>query len=71
MSITEIRWPRLEEVVDDISRIIRGSDDLGALAHKDADADSLGSALGFSLSLREMGKRVHAMAPAPVPLRWR
>ena len=67
MSITEIRWPRLEEVVDDISRIIRGSEDLGALAHKDADADSLGSALGFSLSLREMGKRVHAMAPAPVP----
>jgi phosphoesterase RecJ-like protein len=60
-------WPRLEDVTDEISRVIAESDAIGCLAHKDADADSLGSALGFALSMRDSGKRVHPIAPAPVP----
>ena len=58
---------QLDGVTADIARVIAESSEIAALAHKDADADSLGSALGFTLSLREMGKRVHPMAPAPVP----
>ena len=54
-------------VIDDIAAVIDRSADIGCLAHKDADADSLGSALGFAISMRLMGHRVHAMAPAPVP----
>ena len=67
MSVAAASWPRLEDVVEEISRVIMESDDIGCLAHKDADADSLGSALGFALSMRGTGKRVHPMAPAPVP----
>jgi phosphoesterase RecJ-like protein len=55
------------DVFDDIAALIERSNDIGCLAHKDADADSLGSALGFAISMREMGHRVHTMAPAPVP----
>lgn len=54
-------------VIDEIATVIDRSADIGCLAHKDADADSLGSALGFAISMRLMGHRVHAMAPAPVP----
>ena len=67
MTVAAPEWPRLEDVVGEISRVIDESDDIGCLAHKDADADSLGSALGFALSMRDSGKRVHPMAPAPVP----
>ncbi|MFN2582541.1 MAG: bifunctional oligoribonuclease/PAP phosphatase NrnA [Candidatus Dormibacteria bacterium] len=56
-----------DETTDAIARLIDDSGDIGCLAHKDADADSLGSTLAFALSLRERGKRVHAMAPAPLP----
>ena len=54
-------------VIDDIAAVIDRSPDIGCLAHKDADADSLGSALGFAIAMRAKGHRVHAMAPAPVP----
>jgi len=67
VSLTEVRWPTLAEVFDDIASVIDRSDEIGCLAHKDADADSLGSALGFALSMRRIGKRAVAMAPAPVP----
>ena len=67
MSVPARRMSALGGVVADIARVIDESTDIGALAHKDADADSLGSALGFTLSLRELGKRVHPVAPAPVP----
>jgi phosphoesterase RecJ-like protein len=60
-------WPRLEDVIDDITRVVARSTNIGCLAHKDADADSLGSALAFALSMRKAGKRTHPMAPAPVP----
>ena len=54
-------------VIDEIAAVIDRSAEIGCLAHKDADADSLGSALGFAISMRLMGHRVHALAPTPVP----
>lgn len=63
----ERTWPRLEEVVDEIRRVIDESQDIACLAHKDADADSLGSALAFASSMRALGKRAHPMAPDPLP----
>ena len=51
----------------DIQRLIAEATEIGCLAHKDADADSLGSALAFAAALREMGKRVHTMVPSPLP----
>lgn len=60
-------WPRLDEVIDPIRRILDSADQITCLAHKDADADSLGSALGFALSLRAMGWRVRVVVPEPLP----
>lgn len=56
-----------DRVAADIAALLDSSEDIACLAHKDADADSLGSALGFALSMRETGRRVHPIAPAPVP----
>ena len=67
MSVATPTWPRLDQVLDDVRRAIDSSQDIGCLAHKDADADSLGSALAFAQALRGTGKRVHVMAPDPVP----
>lgn len=67
MTVAATRWPRLEDVVGEIARVIAESNDIVCLAHKDADADSLGSALAFALSMRDQGKRVHPVAPAPAP----
>ncbi len=61
------QWPGVEDVADEIRELIERSDDIVCLAHKDADADSLGSALGFAASLRAIGKRVHPVVPAPYP----
>jgi bifunctional oligoribonuclease and PAP phosphatase NrnA len=60
-------WPRLEDVVDPIRKILNSADQITCLAHKDADADSLGSALGFALALRAMGRRVRVVVPEPLP----
>jgi phosphoesterase RecJ-like protein len=60
-------WPRLEDVVDDIRGIVDRSTVIVCLPHKDADADSLGSALGFALSLRAMGRDVRVVVPSPLP----
>ena len=60
-------WPRLDEVVDSIRKIIGTADQISCLAHKDADADSLGSALGFAQSLRAMGRKVRVVVPEPLP----
>ena len=61
------RWPGVDDVAEDIRALIDRSQHVVCLAHKDADADSLGSALAFALSLREQGKTVHPMVPAPWP----
>jgi bifunctional oligoribonuclease and PAP phosphatase NrnA len=54
-------------VAEDIRALIARSEHIVCLAHKDADADSLGSALAFALSLRAQGKTVHPVVPAPYP----
>ncbi|TMB92210.1 MAG: bifunctional oligoribonuclease/PAP phosphatase NrnA [Chloroflexi bacterium] len=68
MSVATRGWPSLEEVAGEIRSIVSDGSAVGCMAHKDADADSLGSALGFALSLREMGKRAHVIVPEPLPL---
>jgi phosphoesterase RecJ-like protein len=60
-------WPNVDDVADQIRSLIDESQHIVCLAHKDADADSLGSALGFAASLRAMGKTVHPVVPAPYP----
>ncbi len=60
-------WPRLEDLIDPIRRIVNGADQITCLAHKDADADSLGSALGFALALRASGRKVRVVVPEPLP----
>jgi len=60
-------WPRLEEVVDPIRSIVQTADQVTCLAHKDADADSLGSALGFAIALRSIGQKVRVVVPEPLP----
>ncbi len=51
----------------DIRRFIDEAKEIGCLAHKDADADSLGSALAFADAVRRTGKRVSTIVPSPVP----
>jgi bifunctional oligoribonuclease and PAP phosphatase NrnA len=60
-------WPRLEDVVDSIRRIVQSTDRVTCLAHKDADADSLGSALAFAISLHSLGQNVRVVVPEPLP----
>jgi bifunctional oligoribonuclease and PAP phosphatase NrnA len=60
-------WPRLDQVVGDIRDILDRSSVITCLAHKDADADSLGSALGFALSMRAMGREARVVVPSPMP----
>ncbi len=67
MTAVTTAWPPLEEVVDEIRGIIDRAMVIACLPHKDADADSLGSALGFALSLRAMGRDVRVLVPSPCP----
>ncbi len=60
-------WPQLEEVVGDIRQVLDQARVIVCLPHKDADADSLGSALGFALSMRAMGRDVRVVVPSPLP----
>ena len=60
-------WAALDDVAAHIGTVIRESRRIACLAHKDADADSLGSALAFALSLRATGRRVDVLVPAPMP----
>lgn len=68
MTTTSPTWPRLEDVVADIRRVVDSSHRIGCLAHKDADADSLGSSLGFALAIAGTGKTVIPMVPSPTPM---
>jgi phosphoesterase RecJ-like protein len=60
-------WPTIEDVFDPIRSIVERSETITCLAHKDADADSLGSALGFALALRASGRKVRVVVPEPLP----
>jgi phosphoesterase RecJ-like protein len=67
MTAAVTAWPRLEDVVHDIRAILDRARVIACLPHKDADADSLGSALAFALSMRAMGRDVHVLVPPPMP----
>lgn len=65
---TAIRaWPQLDDVAGEIRDVLGRGGRIACLAHKEADADSLGSALGFALSLRATGREVTVLVPDPVP----
>jgi phosphoesterase RecJ-like protein len=55
------------EMAPEIRRLIGSAHEIGCLAHKDADADSLGSALAFADALRAGGRPVHVIVPSPRP----
>jgi phosphoesterase RecJ-like protein len=60
-------WSRVEDVTGEIRGVIDRAERLAVLAHKDADADSLGSALAFATSLRALGRTVNVVVPDPLP----
>ncbi|MHB8718161.1 MAG: DHH family phosphoesterase [Candidatus Dormibacteria bacterium] len=57
----------LDDVAAHVAELLGNSSHIGCLAHRDADADSLGSALAFALSLRQTGRAVHVYVPEPMP----
>jgi len=65
---TPTRFASFEEVLPQIREVIDAADAITCLAHKDADADSLGSALAFALSMRTLGKTVCPLVPEPMPI---
>ena len=67
MTATVRAWPSLDEVVGAIRHVIDDATIIGCLPHKDADADSLGSALGFAASMRASGREVRVLVPSPMP----
>ena len=71
MTVAQPRFAAVEAAAREIRRLIDAAREIGCLAHQDADADSLGSALAFAEALREMGKRVHPVVPSPLPLALR
>lgn len=66
-ALPDPRFSTLEEVVPEIRAILERSQHIACLAHKDADADSLGSALAFASVLRAIGKTPHPVVPDPRP----
>lgn len=67
MTAVTTGWPPLRDVVGGIREVLDRGGLITCLAHKDADADSLGSALGFALSMRALGREVRVLVPSPVP----
>jgi bifunctional oligoribonuclease and PAP phosphatase NrnA len=67
VSVVTVSGSRVEDCLDEIRAVINDAQHIVCLAHKDADADSLGSALGFALALRAMGKTPHPVVPDPLP----
>lgn len=67
MTIAVARFSRVEDVVDEVKALLDRSRHVVCLAHKDADADSLGSALAFAAAMCLWGKSPHCVVPDPVP----
>ena len=55
--------PRIWQVIDDAPVVT-------AVTHKDADGDTLGSALALALTLEPIGKSVPVLSSPPVPSAW-
>jgi phosphoesterase RecJ-like protein len=67
VTVATTEWPPLQALIGDIRAVLDRATVITCLAHKDADADSLGSALGFALSMRAMGREVRVLVPSPMP----
>jgi phosphoesterase RecJ-like protein len=50
-----------------VREYIEAASDVVVISHKDADGDTLGSALAMSEAVRALGKRVFMRVPTPVP----
>jgi bifunctional oligoribonuclease and PAP phosphatase NrnA len=53
-----------------IWRVIDNAPEVAAVTHKDADGDTLGSALALALALELIGKAVPVLSSPPVPGAW-
>jgi len=62
--------PEVVALAPAVWEVVDGAQELGAVAHKEADGDTLGSALAFAGALRPLGKRVSVVASPPVPAAW-
>ena len=51
-------------------KIVENAARLGAVTHKDADGDTLGSALALAQALEPLGKKVAVASSPPVPAGW-
>ena len=50
--------------------MVEASSVIAAVTHKDADGDTLGSALAIALALEPLGKKVPVLSAPPVPAAW-
>ena len=66
----ETPLPEVVAAAPEIWRIVHGATRIGAVTHKDADGDTLGSALGFAAALEPLGKEVAVASAPPVPKSW-
>jgi phosphoesterase RecJ-like protein len=57
-------------VAPDIRKVVDSAASIGALTHKDADGDTLGSALALAHALEPLGKSVPVVSSPPVPQAW-
>lgn len=55
------------EPLGQVQQVVRDHEEFLLVAHENADADSLGSALAFADYLRRQGKHPHVWVPAPLP----
>jgi len=65
--------PPRQEVLDAapaIWRVVEDASTLAAVTHKDADGDTLGSALALAQALEPLGKSVPVLSSPPVPAAW-
>ena len=58
------------ELAPEIWHIIEDAQLIAAVTHKDADGDTLGSALALALALEPLGKSVPVLSAPPVPRAW-
>src|SRR5437868_13345271 len=62
--------PEVAELAPRIWQVIENAPVLTAVTHKDADGDTLGSALALALALEPTGKSVPVLSSPPVPQAW-
>src|SRR5438067_7580289 len=62
--------PEVAELAPRIWQVIENAPVLTAVTHKDADGDTLGSALALAQALEPIGKSVPVLSSPPVPQAW-